>query len=101
MAASAEIAARRASRRVECEQAGVERGFIDAPTARLSKGQARIEPCGDTAVDQSVAVIQRRVDFGVVPPALRAALRIEGDDLIRGGGEEQRAVDENWCRLEA
>ena len=101
LASFAEIGAGGAGGGIYGDEAGVLRGFENAATARLIGGPRGVNPSGNAAIDEAVAVVAVEVDLGIVGPALRPGLWIEGHDAIEGGGQVESAVNKNWCGLEA
>src|SRR6266566_4766596 len=53
----------------------------------LCGGTGVVDPGGDTAIDESIAVISSPVDLGIIGPALRSGFRIESNDPVERGGQ--------------
>ena len=96
----AEVGARRSSGGVYGDEARILRGFKDAAMAGLVFGARGVEPSGNAAIDETVAIVAIEVDFGVVGPALFTSFRIERDDAVERGGEVESAVNEKGSGLE-
>ena len=65
LAIAAEIRAGRARRGIDGNESRIERRFEQAAAARCPALHLRIEPRGDPAIDQAVAIIRIGVDFRV------------------------------------
>jgi hypothetical protein len=69
-------------------------------STRLALWDRRVEPGGDAPTDQTVAVAPARLDLRIERPSLAAGFRIERDDAIRAGCEEERVVHDDGRGLE-
>ena len=89
----AEISARRAGGGVDRYEARILRGLKDSAPAGLAICARSIEPSGDTAIHESVAVVAVQCDFRIVHPALFSGCWVERDYTIEGRGQIKSSVD--------
>ena len=77
MTGFAEVDAGSAGGGVYRDEAAILRRLKDATPAGLVCGAARVEPSGDAAIDEAVAIIAIEIDFPVISPALLAGFGVE------------------------
>ena len=53
---------------------------------RLSSGASGIEPSGEAAIDESIAILASLIDFWIIGPTLRSGFGIESDNPVEGSG---------------
>ncbi|HEX8835363.1 MAG TPA: hypothetical protein VF748_00375 [Candidatus Acidoferrum sp.] len=100
LAGFAEVAAGSAGGGIYCDEAGVLRSLKDATPAGLVCGAGWVEPSGDAAIDEAVAIIAIEIDFRVIGPALLAGFGVERDDAVKGGSQiESSVVSKPLCFL--
>lgn len=97
----AEICAGCASSGIDSDKAGVLRGLEDATMARFVFGARAVEPGSNAAVDEAVAIVAIKINFGVVSPELLSGFGVESDDAVEGGGQVESAVYQKRSGLEA
>lgn len=101
LTAIAEVHAGFAGGGVESDEARIKCGFKDAAAAGLPFRASWIQPGGDTATDEAIAIISSEFNHGIEDPELLACFRIDGKDAIEGGGEVERAIHKNGGCFEA
>src|SRR5579872_1057305 len=80
---------------VESEEACVEGRFKYAAAAGCCGCLRRVEPCGHTPIDETIAVVESLVDLRIVGPHLLSRGGFQCDHAIDGGGEVQQSVHED------
>ncbi len=101
LALLSEVGAGRAGCGIHRDEASVLCGLEDAAKARLVLGASGVEPGGNAAIDEAVAIVAIEVDLRIVGPALLSGFGVEGDDAVESGGEVESAVNEKGGGLEA
>ncbi len=101
LAAIAEVHARFAGSGIESDKTSIECGFKNTPAAGLPFCARRIEPGGNSAIDEAVTIISGELNHGIVNPELLARFRIDSENAIERGSEIELSIDEDRSSFQA
>jgi hypothetical protein len=101
LAIVAEVHARLARARVERNKPRIQRSFVETTAAGLASSPGSIEPGGDAAIYQSIAIIERQINCRIINPPLFAGLWVKRNHPIEAGSEIEHPVDQNRCSFKS
>src|SRR5204863_9734358 len=98
LAAFTELLTAKAGLRVDGDEPRVECRLEETTVAGRRRARGRVEPRGDAAIDEAIAVIGGPIDRWIEGPALHTRFGIQRDDAVERRGQIEGAVDDERRR---